>query len=74
MPRKTTKKSTRVDHPPVPTTADGVPLPAPPHRTIVLVLVALLVGVGLTQYLDSHSDAKTIIGLLLWDRLRRSAS
>ena len=64
MPRKTTKKSTRVDHPPVPTTADGVPLPAPPHRTIVLVLVALLAGVGLTQYLDSHSAAKTIIGYL----------
>ena len=64
MPRKTTKKSTRVDHPPVATSTDGLPLPAPPHRTIVLVLGALFAGVGLTHYLDGHSAAKTLVGYL----------
>ena len=58
----------RIDHPPVATTTDGLPLPAPPHRTLLLLVLTLLGGLALTSWLDDRSASRTLVGYLRAER------
>ena len=54
----------RIDHPPVATTTDGLPLPAPPHRTLLLLMLTLMAGLAMTNWLDHRSASRTLVGYL----------
>jgi len=60
--------SPRIDHPPVATTTDGLPLPAPPHRTLLLLVLTLLCGLAVTNWLDDRSASRTLVGYLRAER------
>lgn len=64
MSKSSAPTASRIDHPPVATTTDGLPLPAPPHRTLLLLVVTLLSGLALTNWLDDRSASRTLVGYL----------
>jgi len=64
MSISTTPTAPRIDHPPVATTTDGLPLPAPPHRTLLLLVLTLLCGLAATHWLDDRSASRTLVGYL----------
>ena len=64
MSISTTPTAPRIDHPPVATTTDGLPLPAPPHRTLLLLVLTLLCGLAVTHWLDDRSASRTLVGYL----------
>jgi multidrug resistance efflux pump len=68
MSTSTTPSVPRIDHPPVATTTDGLPLPAPPHRTLLMVVLTLLCGLALTNWLDDRSASRTLVGYLRAER------
>ncbi len=59
-----TPVASRIDHPPVATTIDGLPLPAPPHRTLLLLMLTLMAGLAVTNWLDHRSASRTLVGYL----------
>ena len=63
-----TPVTSRIDHPPVATTGDGMPLPAPPHRALLMLMLALVAGLSLTQWLNHRSATRTLIGYLRAER------
>ncbi|HAA51082.1 MAG TPA: hypothetical protein DCE43_15300, partial [Planctomycetaceae bacterium] len=64
MSTSSTPVAPRIDHPPVATTTDGLPLPAPPHRTLLLLVLTLLSGLAVTNWLDDRSASRTLVGYL----------
>ena len=54
----------RIEHPPEATTIDGLPLPAPPHRTLLLLMLTLMAGLAATNWLDHRSASRTLVGYL----------
>ena len=65
---KSSPPAPRIDHPPVATTTDGLPLPAPPHRTLLLLMVTLMAGIAVTHWLDHRSASRTLVGYLRAER------
>ena len=68
MPSSSTPAPPRIDHPAVATTTDGLPLPAPPHRTLLLLVLTLLIGLAVTNWLDARSVSRTLVGYLRAER------